>query len=431
MVYRSAICRLTLSGADYRRAHEACHVAAGLWNDAVGWVRAELAENRFPKKTDMRKYLTALPREQRPLHAHTTEEIAYDLYDVIQTAKANKRNGLNARYPWKHKNYRPLSFSRGYGWRIRDDKLILSLGRGRSGISLKMPRVVDSATGCAVHPSLWGEIKLCWDRDGRYWELHIAYQIPQQQPKGQSGSVVAIDEGIINPMALAAQNDDGSIDVLVINGREGRSIKRRRNKSVAKKRSRQARTRPGSRKHRKLQRSMGKTQADTKRSLRDFDHQVTRKAARFVEDHDAGRVVVGDVRGIEQKTNQERRVGRHTRQQLSQWGRGRQEKYLAYKTSTEIEYIKEDHSTQTCPACLTRYRPKGRNYRCRACGFACNRDAVGAINILMRAKHGKYTKIDPDTKIRITYLRAVRRHKPQARPAVEPRTGPKWSSKAA
>ncbi len=162
MVYRTAICSVSLSGVDYRRAHEACHVAAGLWNVVVGWVRAELAEDRFPRKTDIRKHLTSIPQQDRPLHAHTTEEIAYDLYDVIQTTCTNKRNGRKARYPWKHKNYRPLSFSRGYGWRIRDDRLVLSLGRGRSGISVKMPHVVDSATGCLVHPSLWGEIKLCW-----------------------------------------------------------------------------------------------------------------------------------------------------------------------------------------------------------------------------------------------------------------------------
>ena len=45
-------------------------------------------------------------------------------------------------------------------------------------------------------------------------------------------AVSAIDEGIINPMALATWVDDTTMDVTIINGREGRAIKRQRNKSV-------------------------------------------------------------------------------------------------------------------------------------------------------------------------------------------------------
>ena len=41
-----------------------------------------------------------------------------------------------------------------------------------------------------------------------------------------------------------------------------------------------------------------------------------------------------------------------------------------------------------------------------------HRDAVGAINILMRAIHGCYTRIDPGTAIWVTYLRAVPRWSP-------------------
>jgi len=34
-----------------------------------------------------------------------------------------------------------------------------------------------------------------------------------------------------------------------------------------------------------------------------------------------------------------------------------------------------------CPQCLQRHKPKGREYRCPACGFRFHRDGVGAINI--------------------------------------------------
>jgi hypothetical protein len=123
----------------------------------------------------------------------------------------------------------------------------------------------------------------------------------------------------------------------------------------------------------------------------------------------AGQVGIGDVRGIERHTAQveRRRAGRHQRRRLSQWSRGRQERYLAEKTGVAVEHINEAYSSKTCPACLHINRPAGRHYRCRACQFACHRDAVGAINILMRTRHGTYTRIDPDTSIRVTYLRAT------------------------
>ncbi|MHB8296760.1 MAG: hypothetical protein ACYDH5_19540, partial [Acidimicrobiales bacterium] len=51
------------------------------------------------------------------------------------------------------------------------------------------------------------------------------------------------------------------------------------------------------------------------------------------------------------------------------------------------------------------------------CKFACHRDAVGGINILQKAIHGTYVPIDPETNIRVTYLRAVERWSPGQRKA--------------
>ncbi len=148
-----------------------------------------------------------------------------------------------------------------------------------------------------------------------------------------------------------------------------------------------------------------------KLSLRDFDHQVSNKAANHLIGHNTARVIVGDVRGIEKETKSKRCMGRHGRQQLSQWSRGTQERYLNEKTKLEMEHLNESYSSQTCPACLTRNRPSGRHYRCKnpICGFTCHRDAVGAINILQKALYEEYTPIGPDTKIEVTYLRAVER----------------------
>ncbi len=409
-VTRTAIVAFPLLGANYRRAHDAHHVAAGLWDRAVDWVHAEWKAKRSPGKYDIQSFLTSLPRDERPLHAHTTEIIAHDLHQAIRTSRTNRKNAMLVRAPWRKKNYRPLSFSRGYGWRIRpDDRLSLSLGRGRPPIVGPLPIVEDSATGEAVPVELWGEVQLCWDQDNRQHSLHIPYKTCRQVSTGEA--VTAIDEGIINPMALATYVDARTIDVTIINGREARAIKRQRNKAVGALQRKLSRTKNGSRKHRRLVAAKKRIKGKVRLALRDFDHQVARKAATHVIEHATGRIVIGDVRGIEQKTKQRRRIGRHGRQQVSQWSRGVEEKYLEENTGLDPEHLDETWSTKTCPACGARNRPTGRDYRCKnpECGFTCHRDAVGAINILQKAIHGEYVPIGPDVTIRVTYLRAVER----------------------
>ena len=406
---RTAIIPVTLSGSDYRRAHDAAHRSAILWNQAVDWVHSEWKNERSPGKYDIQSFLISIPPQDRPLHAHTTEIIAHDLYEAIKTSRTNRKNAMAVRAPWRKKNYRPLSFTKGYGWRIKDDRLNLSLGRGRPGISLPLPTVYDSTTNEQVSPELWCEMQLCWDIDARRWSLHIPYTTNREMSAGDG--VTAIDEGIINSMALATWVDKKTIDVTIINGKEGRAIKRLRNKSVGRLQHKLSKAKNGSKHHRRLMLAKKKINAKANKALKDFDHQVARKAANHVVTHSSGRLVYGDPRGIEQKTKQNKSAGRHQRQRLSQWSRGRQEHYTNEKTGLEGEHLNEAGSTKTCPACGARNRPTGRDYRCKNpnCGFICHRDAVGAINILQKALHGTYVPIGPDVTIRVTYLRAVER----------------------
>jgi putative transposase len=46
----------------------------------------------------------------------------------------------------------------------------------------------------------------------------------------------------------------------------------------------------------------------------------------------------------------------------------------------KVELQDERYTSQTCPACGKRHKPKNRIYKC-SCGFQFHRDAVGSINI--------------------------------------------------
>jgi transposase len=400
-----------------------------LWNQTVTWLRGQWTAGERPGKEDVRRFVTSLPSDARPFHAHTAQAVAYDLWDAVATSRTNRALGLNARAPWRDKKYRPLSFTAKFGWRVTPEgRLALSLGRGRGRIVLPMPQVT-SRDGRPVSPDAWGEIRLCWDRNARAWSLHVAYSTPGDAlpapAAGRPRVTVAIDEGIINPMTLAAPLPDGSMSVLVINGRSGRSAKRYRNKVVAKLTSRMSRCKNGSRKHRRLLAAKKKVEAKTERRLHDFDHQVTAKAEKFTREVHAiwtahhreisgpatvvgVRLVAGDVRGIEKNTNKKRRASRSTRQQLSQWSRGRQENFLQYKSGLVLEHISEAHSSQTCPKCNARTKVRGRWYVCKntSCRFRLHRDAVGGVNIHTLAVNDGHFRPEPDLRVEVMYRRA-------------------------
>lgn len=407
--WRTAVVPVSLTGADYRRAHQGCHAAALLYNHLIESLRRFWdSEQRDPSTSQLRSFIPTAPDEALEIHAHSKQAIVDDILDSVTTYRANIGAGRQARAPWREKKYRPLEFTADYGWRVdKDGKLSLSLGRGRAPLKIKLPEVTDPTTGESVPTQGWGGLRLCWDRMARQWSVHIAVPRPAPAP-GDPDVVMAIDEGIINPMTTAAETED-SYEVTVINGRAARSVKHYRNTRVAELAKLRSRCTPGSRRHRKLSRTMKRLESETAKRLHNIDHQVSRKAADVAEEHNAGTIVAGDVRGIEQGTRQaeKRRTGRHQRRRLSQWSRGRQETLLGHKHKTTVGHIDESYSSKTCPACLARNHPSGRNYQCRECGFVCHRDAVGALNILMRAKHREYTPIDPAKQIRITYLRAT------------------------
>ena len=66
---RTAVVAVTLSGSDYRRAHDSAHAAALLWNQVVDWVHAEWRGGRSPGKYDVQSFITSINPEDRPLHA--------------------------------------------------------------------------------------------------------------------------------------------------------------------------------------------------------------------------------------------------------------------------------------------------------------------------------------------------------------------------
>lgn len=121
-----------------------------------------------------------------------------------------------------------------------------------------------------------------------------------------------------------------------------------------------------------------------KRRLSYANHCITRGATRFLVANKVGVVLVGDVRFIPKR----RKKGNNRRKQVKRnalWEAPTQIKQLSEKLELHgaaLQEVPEAYSSQTCPNCGARHKPRGRVYKCRSCGWTGDRDGVGAANIL-------------------------------------------------
>ena len=131
---------------------------------------------------------------------------------------------------------------------------------------------------------------------------------------------------------------------------------------------------------RRLIRSQKKQLRTIRRQLRDALHKQTTKLVSTLSDAGVQTVAIGDLRSSRIGKD----YGHMGNQRISQMPSGQVRFMLTYKAERlgmQVVLQDEHYTTQQCPRCPRRYKPKGREYRCRRCGFTFHRDGVGAINI--------------------------------------------------
>jgi IS605 OrfB family transposase len=166
-------------------------------------------------------------------------------------------------------------------------------------------------------------------------------------------------------------------DATIIACRELRSGVQYTNKRLAVLRSKQDGHKRGSRRWKRLQRRKARFLAPQKRRARDLAHKASRAVVDWAEEHSVGTLAFGDVRDV----SDGKRLRHTQQQQISQWGHGTMRRYIGYKAGaagiTVVVTVNEAYTSQTCPRCGHRSKPKGRIFLCHVCGFRCARDRVG------------------------------------------------------
>jgi putative transposase len=317
------------------------------------------------------------------LHAHSRDAAQQGFYDACKVTKSQRQAGLKMRYPHRRKYYRTTTW-KNTGIRIREGVMLLARARGLEPIRVALP-----AKLLASPASAYKQVELVWDRAGRHYHWHVTLEDGAQPAPAPGSTIIAVDLGEIHPAAIT----DGQ-EAVVVTARRLRAARQYTVKRVGELVSKQSTKTKGSRRWKQVQARKNRFLAQQKKRTRDIEHKVSQAVVAFAVERKAGTIAIGDVRDVADG----KRMHAKTQQKIGLWSHGKTREYITYKAQAAgitVELIDEHHTSKTCPRCEHQYKPTGRVYRCPRCGLVAHRDAVGAVNILSRKKHGALATILP------------------------------------
>jgi len=345
------------------------------------------------------------------LHAHSRDAAQQGFYKAVKTARALKAAGfMDARYPHRRKWYRTTIWKRT-GIRLQSGALVLARARELAPVRVSVPSSLAHLPVTAFR-----ELRLVWDQAACRYAWHAVIEDGIAPVPTTASGVAGVDLGEVHPAALT----DGRA-AAVISCRALRSCVQYTHKRLAALRAKQERRTTGSARWKRLGRRKNRFLAQQKRRERDLLHKASRAVVDWAVAHQVGTLAVGNVRTV----GDGKRLKKEQQQKVSSgWSHGTMRRYLGYKAEavgiTVDDTVPEAYTSQTCPGCGARHKPKGRVYACRACGFRGARDVVGAANILSRFLHQQVGRVLPPP--RVMYLRPFERASGRPRSSSRPDT---------
>jgi putative transposase len=334
-----------------------------------------------------------------PLHSHAVDAAQEGFYKACALARALRKSGFpETRFPYHRRKFRTTVW-KSTAIRRRGDTLVLSNGRGNIPITIAIPQQLGDVLRFL-------EVRLVYDKVARRYNWHIVVENGKQAKPAPGSNVVSVDLGEIHPAVVGDEEE-----ATIVTCRERRHESQGHAKRLANINRKLSRKKKGSKGYNRLVRAKNRMKAKHERVMRDMEHKISRAVIDVAVDRKAGTIVIGDVRDVADGVD----CGPKHNQRMSRWDHGKVRQYLGYKAEAEGITVKledEAYTSQTCPHCTHRHKPKGRRYRCPACGFQAHRDVVGQVNILSIFRHGEPGKIPAPSKVmhRIPHnLRVMRR----------------------
>jgi len=348
------------------------------------------------------------------LHAHTVDAAQEGFYKACKTTREARKAGVeDIKFPHKRKRFRTTIW-KNTAIGCSGGILVLSNGRGNRQIEIKLPKYLRNVLRFL-------EVRLVYEKKAGKYFWHIVVENGRQAKGAPGNNVLSVDLGEVHPAVVGDEQE-----AVIITCRELRYAKQGHNKRLAQLNEAISRTRKGSRKRGRLVRARTRLKAKHKLVVRDMEHKISKSIVDIALERQAETIALGDVRDAANGIA----MSKQSNQKISQWSHGKIRKYVEYKADAEgmrVVQVNESYTTQTCPNCTERHKPKGRVYRCPACRFQSHRDVVGQVNILSVYKYGEPGKIPvpPVIKHRIPHnLRVMRRRRDTGQGSLSQRISP-------
>lgn len=307
-------------------------------------------------------------RDANAIHcaAHSADMITEDYRGAFKSFLAKRKKDATAKPPYRTSQYHTFT------WRstsITAKKKHLRLSMGKQAAPVIIPVTEKRFQG--VVPAT---VKLVYHREKRCYDIIANYEL-ERLKRREKGGFVAVDMGEIHPIA-----DFDGTQATIYNGRFHRSIIQYRHKFLANINRKLSRCKRGSRRWRYLKRTKRRVLQKLANQIRDCRHKITSRFVSAARVSGAKTIVLGDLKHIRKRM----RLGKKTNQKLHAWPFAEIAAMITYKADAvgiATEHISEAYTSQECPQCRHRYKPRGRHYHCRECGWTGHRDIVGASNI--------------------------------------------------
>ena len=324
--------------------------------------------------------------QNTPMHAHSIDAAQQGFFKACKTTRALRKAGLDANFPWRNKKFRTTI------WKNTAIKLVngvvrLSNGQGQERVGIALPVHLHSVLNVQ-------EVRLVFDKKASRYTWHIVVENGKQPKAAPGNNTVSVDLGEIHPAVIGDEHS-----ATIITCRKRRHEQQGHAKRLSKINQAISRKRKGSRRYKKLVSAKSRMKAKHERVTRDIEHKVSRAIVNEALARGAATIVMGNIKDIADGVD----LGKKTNQKVSSWNHGKVRAFTEYKAEAEgiaVTLQDEHYTSQTCPACGHRHKPKGRTYRCPACKFQSHRDVVGQVNILSAFKFGEPGKIPAPTEIK-------------------------------
>lgn len=356
---------ISIPGEQQELAHKLTRQSGRIYSKVISTI-FKLKQNKdiWLEKGDMEK-LIRLYSEDFKLHSQSKQGIVQQYYDNLKAYFKSKDKTKNSKPPYRTKKYNKVIYKRA-AIKLKDNG-ILRLSNGRKGTPFKIEvSALDKEPKYA---------ELIYNQNLDRYQLHIVVNVENKKIEYETDKTLAVDLGVIHPLVTF----DGQ-EVKIYNGGELNSYLRYRNKELNKLQKKMSRCDKYSSRWKKLNRARRKLLEKSRNKINDLLQKYTSSLVGSCIEGEVSTIVIGDIKGIREDID----YSSKSNQKLHQWLAGKIYDLIEYKAESvgiKVELQDEAYTSQTCPQCGSRYKPKNRNYKCSECGFKYHRDGVGAINI--------------------------------------------------